>query len=304
MVFFKVLPKIAKKITTNPPTWWLVKQGTQTCVNKSIFSQRVKPNGDVFIKNTPKALIQEPKGATERFYKKNKALIEKPLIEDPWGEAEVFYKKNKELIEKLLTDKDGNITYRNLDKKELVELTEKEQGKIFNYVIIDGKKYREKIVTPGNEIKFKFEEAFKPFNEGLGVLIHGTDAQSYHKIMKGNFKINNKKFAESFHGIYATRQADGLNNYGEKKIKCLLNGKVATGDVEQISSFIGYPSKLDDYLINNNITGIRTDILKELFLKEEFLKRGYKGFYSTQETFFAKCKPVVIFDPKDLIIFK
>ncbi|MBO5738032.1 hypothetical protein J6R97_01685 [bacterium] len=249
MVFLKVLPKIAKK--TNLPKW-LVKQGTQTCVNKSIFSQRVKPNGDVFIKNTPKVLIQEPKGATERFYE-----------------------KNKDLIEKLLTDKDGNIVYRDFDGNKL--------------------------------IKFKFDDEFKPLKEELGALVHRTDPQSYIKIMKDNFKINNKKFAESFHGIYFIRKADDINPelldkmYGKNRIECLLNGKTAIGDVDRIASFIGYPSALDDYLKNNNIIGIGSNRLKELFLKDEFLKRGYKAFYSKEETFFAKCRALVVFDPKDLI---
>ena len=133
-------------------------------------------------------------------------------------------------------------------------------------------------------------------------MVHGTPKEAYTKILKEDFKTG-KRFAETFPGIYCTRLIDGKNNYGEKQIKGVLNGKVATGDIRKISDFIYGLIKIDDFLKSGKFNSINPIKLKQLLLIDEFLVRGYKGVYSNTSMNFAKCKSLVVLNNNDLKIF-
>lgn len=216
--------------------------------------------------------------------------------------TEYFYAKFKNKLKSLATDKDGNFIYRKPDKTELVEISKGEEHLYDSYLIEpDGKMYYEKFLSKGDDIKFNIDKEFKPLNEDVGILVHGTSKEAYTKILKEGFKTS-KRFAETFPGIYFTRLIDGKNNYGEKQIKCVLNGKVATGDIRKISDFIYGPTKIDDFLKSGKFNDIDPIKLKQLLLMDEFLVRGYKGVYSNTSMNFAKCKSLVVFNNNDLKI--
>lgn len=215
---------------------------------------------------------------------------------------EVVYSKLKSKLKSLVTDKNGNFVYRDFDKTELVEIPKGQEHMYESYIIKpDGKMYYEKFVSKGDEVKFNIDKDFLPLNEDVGILIHGTSEKAYNKILKEGFKTS-QGFVETFDGIYFTRLADGKNPYGEKQIYCLLDGKVVTGNIGKISDFIYCPTGIDDYLSAHNIPGVDAVKLKQLLLKDEFIVRGYKGLYANSDNNFAKCKSLVVFNPKDIKI--
>lgn len=218
--------------------------------------------------------------------------------------AEGVFGKYKHKLKELVKDKNGNFVYRNSDKTELVEIPKGKENLYDSYVeLSNGKKYYEKVVGKGDELRLNIEKDFKPLNEETGILIHGTSEEAYNKILKEGFR-KSKRFAETFDGIYFTRLADGENHYGEKQIKCLLNGKVAVGDINKISDFIYAPTAIEDFLSAHNISGIDATEIKQLLLKEEFLDKGYKALYSANSNNLARCKSLVVFNPKDVKIIK
>lgn len=215
-----------------------------------------------------------------------------------------FYKKHKDILKKLVTDKDGNFIYKESDKTEFVEITEKEAKQLKQYAKKGDKYYKEVVTQKGEIVRINFDKEYKRFPEDLGVLVHGTSEDAYNSILKTGFRINDKKFAETFHGTYFTRQVDGANRYGERKILAKAKGDVAYGDLDKICYFLHSDApRLSAYLKSLGRTDISVSQIKEMILRDEFLSRGYVGFYYPEVSMFARCKPVVVFNPnKDLQI--
>ena len=216
-----------------------------------------------------------------------------------------FYKNHKQELKTLVTDEKGNFIYKNADQTKLVEISRKEAEQIGSYTIKGGKFYKTVVIQKGKTIKINLDKEYKKFTDDLGILEHGTSEDAYHLILKNGFQVNNEKFAETFHGIYFTRQLDGINNYGERKILAKINGDIAYGDADKISDFLHSNNpKLDKYLKEHGLIDVPVSDIKEMLLKDEFVLRGYRGFYASEDAFFAQCKPVVIFNPKDIEIIK
>ena len=216
-----------------------------------------------------------------------------------------FYRKHKSELKQLVTDKKGNFIYKDKAKTKLVEISQDKAEQLGEYTMIGDKYYREVITSKGNLTKINIDNEYKIFAEDLGVLEHGTSEEAYNSIIQNGFNLNDKNFAETFHGIYFTRQLDGINRYGERKIFAKINGDIACGDANKISQFIhSENTELDKYLKSCGTVDMNSSTIKEMLLKEEFTKRGYVGFYSPQRALFAKCKPVVIFNPNDIEIIK
>ena len=203
--------------------------------------------------------------------------------------VEGFYLKFKNKLKALVTDKQGNFIYRQPDKTELVPI---KSGTTEMYI--------EKVIGKGDVCKFNFDKEYKPLNEAMGILEHGTSEKSFNEIKKNGFSVG-EGFAETFHGVYLTRKVDGANHYGEKQLQCRLKGNAATGNIDYISDFLFYPTAIDDYIEKNNLK-FDAHKLKEMLLKDEFKNRGFDALYSDRIAPFAKCKSVVVFDPKNLEI--
>ncbi len=217
---------------------------------------------------------------------------------------QAFFNEHKAQLKKLVTDKQGNFLYKENDKYSLVEISEQEAHKIKNYTLKGGKYYKQVVTQKGKIKKINIDKEYPKFNEKLGILEHGTSAENYESILNEGFKINKRKFAETFHGIYMTRLADGKNTYGVKRVQALCNEDVAFGDLNKISDFLYADSeKLDKYIKSLGEKFSSRDI-KELLLKDEFMSRGLKGLYSSEVGLFAQCKALVIFNSNDLQIIK
>lgn len=213
--------------------------------------------------------------------------------------TESFFQKFKENLKKLITDKDGNLIFREDNVTKLVEIPEKDKHLYPDYVGINGKWFYEKFISKGKELKLNLEKEFKLLEEPLGIIEHGTSAEAYNEILKHGFK-HSDNFAETFKGIYFTRLADGANNYGEKCLRAKVKGKIATGNPRLIYEFCSHPSAIDDFLQKNNLTQISSYELKEMLLKDILKSKGYVGFLSDSIAPFAKCKALVIFDPENI----
>lgn len=209
-----------------------------------------------------------------------------------------FYQKHKQILKKLVTDKKGNFLYKEADKTTLVEITEQEAMQLGEYAQKGNKYYKQVVTEKGKIVIINLDKEYSKFPEDMGILVHGTSEDAYNSILKNGFIINDKKFAETFHGIYFTRQVDGANRYGEHKILAKVKGDIACGDLDKISCFLhSEDSKLSEYLKSLGRTDISVSEIKEMLIKDEFLSRGYVGFYYPEVSLFSRCKPVVIFNP-------
>jgi|GEM_PF-3831255 len=191
--------------------------------------------------------------------------------------AKDFFTKHEDEINKLFLDKDGKIRF-------------------FDSV-------------SGKSVSATIDDLVKPYNEKLGLLCHGTNPESYKKIMTEGFNLNlrPKNGNDALGGVYFTL-GNGAESYGKNIVKAKFNDKVCTANTDVLNGIrTDYKNRfaVGEILKKYNVSSdSAAEEIMRLFLNKQLTNRGYAGLLGNNVSGAAGCRYFCAMDPKAIEIIK